>query len=415
MISILGVVASCDTTGNIEPPDDHFFVKYFGNDGNQEGVDMVQLADGTFVLFGNTDSPDMQQQIYLVGVDAQGNLLWEKTYGGAYDEFAKDIELTSDGRLVIVADSETSPGGNHDILIMTLGIDGNEMASALTGFTSGGVDTDETAVSVSETSDGFVVAGSTSNLELKPEGAGAGSDKRDALHLRYFDDLTDYPNTWRRAHGPGDDDVCVKIVQVTPDAFYFFGYSNTQKGDDNFYILGLGKDGETNQADNFLPGKAGSNEILTSVILSPIQSGEGFLLTGISSGNNSNDIYVVKLRKTLGFADTDIQYDVNLQAGLGAVLDLRTAAYASASSGFYIASNTMVDGVQNLYLTKIDNGGGVTWETPITFGGEMDDRVGSVVEMQDGSIGIIGTIATGQDGEKKMAFIKVNQNGKFLE
>lgn len=415
-IALLGVFFACDTTSSIDPPDDTHFLKFYGNEGNQKGIDAVVNADGTITLLGNTDSKDMGQQLYLVNIEANGTVIWEIEIGGANDEQAVDLELTSDGRLVLVANVLNAPG-DRDILIMTLSSDGNVINSQTTGFTDGSGNTDEVAISVTQSTDGFLVAGSTSNLDLKPNDPGNSvADTRDALHLRYFDDLSPYPSTWRQAHGPGTFDECVKVIQVSPTQFYFFGYSNTQATDQNFYVLGLGVDGETNNADDFLPGTSSSNELLKSVIVSPIQSGEGYLLAGISQATGANaDIFIVKLRKDLTFLASDKLFEKTLGINLGVPRDLALSAYASSNSGFFILVNENTAGVQNFYLTKIDNNGFEAWPDAITFGGEMDDSIGSVLELPDGSIGIIGTFSIGQDGETKMTFIKVNKEGKFLK
>lgn len=415
MLMLIAIV-SCDTASIIDPPDESFFLKYYGGEGNQQGVDAVLNSDGTITLFGTTVVGGIEQ-LYLVNIEQNGRIVWEKTVATPTAASAKDIELTNDGRLVIVADLSNTDV-EHDILIMTVSLDGNVIASTTTGLKDGGgVNTDETAISVTQTTDGFIVSGSTNNLDLKPIGTGGSNDTRDALHLRYFDDLTDYPNTWRRAHGPGNEDFGVKIVQISATQFYFFSYTNTQTGDFNYSVLGLGADGETNSPDNFLPGISGSDEILSSVITSPIQSGEGFLLGGVSEvpGSNANDIYIVKLRKTLTFGATDLQFQKSLAVNLGSISPAKISTYASANGGFLILANEKSGSIQNFYLTKVDNNGFIEWDTPVIFGGEHDDQIGAVLELPDGSIGIVGTFGIGQDGETKMTFIKVNKEGKFLK
>ncbi len=418
-VVLIGAAAGCDTSSSIEAPDDSFFLKFYGGEGNQEGIDAVLNSDGTITLFGNTDSEKDGQQLYLVNIEQNGRVVWERTFGGLQNERAKDIELTNDGRLVVVADVENTPT-ERDILIATFTLDGNLMDSTITSFNnSSNQPTDETAISVTQTSDGFIVAGSTSNLDFKPSVSGS-NDTRDALHLRYFDNLTLFGSSWRKGHGPGNFDAGTKVVQVAPDQFYFFGYSDAKIGsepeDFNLYILGLGADGETFGTYNFLTGSLGTAEILTSVVLSPPQSGEGFVLSGVSKGQTNSDIFIVKMRRSLNFGNSssDFQFQKNI-ANLGAIGDDKVSSTPSFTSGFLIVSNERVGTVQNSYLTKIGSDGSEVWSNPIIFGGEGDSKIGSVLEMPGGSIGIIGTFSVGQDGEKKMAFIKVNKEGKFLK
>jgi hypothetical protein len=416
---VLSMVAlGCDTASNIEPPEDSFFLKYYGNEGNQEGVDAVVNPDGTITLFGTSEEGTLGKQLYLVNIQPNGLRNWERTYGASQDEIAKDLILTSDGRLALVADIENSPT-EHDILVLTLSLDGGIIASDTIKFFNGGVSTDETANSITQISDGFIVAGSTSKLDLKPTIPGGNSgDTRDALHVRLYDDLSEYPSTWRKGTGPGTYDDGLKVIEVATNQFYFFGTSDTpnRDGDLSFYVLSLGATGEAISASDFLPGQLqGANEILSSVITSPVQSGEGYLLAGLSQSGTDADVLIVKLRKDLNFGNSDIQFTRTLGKNLGAVDNGNVSVFASKASGFLILTNDKSEGNQNFYLMKVDNSGFPVWDDPIIFGGELEDRIGSVLELPDGSIGIIGTFAIGRDGETKMTFIKVNKEGKFLE
>lgn len=423
LIGILGALSiwSCDTASSIDPPVNNFFVKYYGANGNQEGVDAVLNVDGTITLFGTTEVGGMKQ-LYLVNIGQNGDVVWENTFDAGKPATAKDIELTDDGRFVVVADILNAPG-DRDILIMTFGLNGSLIDSAKTSLRDSlNIRTDEIAFSVSQTIDGFIVAGETNNTDLKPSDAPGVVDTRDALHLRYYDDLTIFGSEWRKAHGPGSVDSGTKIIQIidpkapTDTTFYFFGYSNIF-GDFNPYILQINNTGETLGAYGIgnNPGNLPTNEFTNCVISVPPQSGDGFLLSGISAGGVT-DIFVVKLRRILDFTNPtvrDSQYEKTLSQDLGTITDNHISTYGSMNSGFFILANDKSTGVQNFKLFKIGNEGNLVWSNPVIFGGEMDDEVGAVLELPDGSIGIIGTFAIGADGEKKMTFIKVNREGKF--
>ena len=422
IFGILGLLSiwSCDTASSIDPPENSFFVKFYGDNGNQEGVDAVLNVDGTMTLLGTNEVGGIKQ-LYLVNIEQNGNVVWESTLTTPFSAIAKDIELTNDGRLVVVANYLKS---TKDIFIATFTLGGVLLDSTSTGlFTippNPIVPTDETVVSVTQTNDGFIVVGSTNNLDIKPT-ATQTNDVQDAMHVRYYDDLTLYPDFWDQTHGPGDFDSGVKIIQTIPDEFgdeqfYYFGYTNAMKTDLNFYVMRLGAEGRSNGSDDFFLGIPASDERLSSFALSPLQSGEGFVLMGTSSasGSANADIFIVKLNRLLDFnKPPNPPFQKNLAENLGPISSDKTSVFASASSGYLLLSNDKSSGVQNFYLNKIDNSGSVAWSNPIIFGGEMDDEVGAVLELPDGSIGIIGTFAIGQDGEKKMTFIKVNKEGKF--
>ncbi|MEQ9413917.1 MAG: hypothetical protein RIF39_08805, partial [Cyclobacteriaceae bacterium] len=389
------LVLSCDTASNIEPPENSFFLKYYGNEGNQEGVDAVVNPDGTVTLFGTSEELNLGKQLYLVNIQPNGLINWERTYGASQDEIAKDLILTSDNRLALVADIQNSQT-EHDILVLTLSLDGGIIASDTIKFFNGGTSTDETANSITQISDGFIIAGSTNNLTIKPTGSGPVNDTRDALHVRLFDDLSEYPSTWRKGTGPGTYDDGLKVIEVATNQFYFFGTSDTpnRDGDLSFYVLALGATGEAISASDFLPGQLqGANEILRSVIRSPVQSGEGYLLTGLSQDGTDTDVLIVKLRKDLNFGVSDIQFTRTFNYNFGALDNKDVSVYASSTSGFLVLANDKSAGIQNFYLMKVDNTGFPVWNDPVIFGGELNDRIGAVLELPDGAIGIIGTFA----------------------
>ncbi len=412
----LGALHSCDTTSSIDPPEDSFFLKYFGGAGNQEGVDLIVNADGTFFLLGNTESANNKRQVYVVKADAKGQVIWEKIFGGIDNEEAKDFELTTDGKLVVVANSEKVPGDN-DIFLLTLTLDGAKIDSIIYGFPA----TDENVSSVTQTNDGFIVAGTTTNVAIKPTGAGGGGDTHDAMHIRFNADLSIYPNIWGQTNGYNDSfDASAKVIQISPSEFYVFAYSNTIEGgggDYNYWIFKLGPTGVP--TNRLFRGSPTTDDYLSGMAIAPPQSGDGYILSGISinKANGSSDLSLVKLRKTITFNANgqDFQFEKTINStDLKSSPNGRTSVFASPSSTYFVLSDESRLGNSNFYLTKRSSDGNAIWEDVI-FGGDGEDSIGAVTELPDGKIVMIGTMAIGKNGETKMAFLKVNSEGRFIE
>jgi len=414
---------SCETSNNVEAPNS--FVKYFGGAGDQEGVDLIVNADGTILLFGNTTLPgDTNPKLYLAKSDVNGNLLWERSaFGGPLKNQARDIEIASDGRIILLATSEITAGDN-DILLITADQNGNELKRVTHGYSS----FDEDASSVTQTTDGFIVTGSTSNTSQKANPVN--NDERDAFNFRFYDDLTSYPNIWNETLGPGTFDAGTKMIQVAPGQFYFFGYTNKKPSNHsvvnfNFWIFPVNDvgNGSFDIGEEVFAGDVLVDEKLSSVTISPAQSGEGFLLTGIRTDESgASSIYIAKLRRNLNFlpgqTDQVFQFPpqtVSADIQFGQLQDLRTSSISSVLSGFVIVSNENSENNQNFYLTKITNTGANAWTTPkgFIFGGGNSDKIGSVAELPDGSILMIGTFSVGDDLQQKMTLVKVNKEGKF--
>ena len=412
------LLISCETSNNVDDPTKSYFTKYFGSDGDQEGIDMVvDDTDGSFYLLGNTKNTT-GQNLYIVKADRDGRVIWEKTIDGVNDYEAKDIEITSDRRLVILANYEVKPG-DIDIFILTKDINGTSLDSTFFGY-SGFIDD---ASSITQISDGFIVAGSTTNTNLKPTNNPLITDQKDALFARFLDDLTVADNLWKTTAGPGTVDVAIKVLPIVSSPgnsteFYVFGYSNKSGGtqtDKNFWYFGLNKFGE-NPAGDWTAGSAADDEILSSAILNGSVPGTGYILAGNAVNATDNHLYITKLRNQLKFNDTDYQFRTKLDnVNLGSPDLSKVSVYASATSGYLILANEKGTSKNNFLLHKMNTDGGLEWSDPVIFGGLNDDYIGAVKELPDGKIVLLGTMSLGNEAQKKMVLIKVNKDGKFLD
>ena len=411
---IISLAFSCDTEKNIEPREDSYFLKYYGGEGDQEGVDMVVNSDSTFLLFGTTRLPAQTTQLYLVKADARGKVIWEKTYGGPYDEEARDIELTSSGDYVIVANTKTS-NGDKDIMIMTISRDGVKLDSSGYSLNSSTVKLDEVANSVTETNDGFIVAGYTNNVNPKPNPVPGAPDLKDALSVRFLNNpLQVYPNKWVFVSGAQSSDETTKIFEVSPNVFYMFGFTNnTTSLAYDYWYYGIGGGG-ISVGDIKIPYLG--NEIATKAILNPATIGGGVIMGSSINSNGDSSIYMVKLRSPLKFT-LQSGGDIESIQVISSTLSLAGASICSSqSSGYFILSDQRSKGGNSdIALTRVGNNLIQEWTQPtsLVFGGICEDKAGAVAELGDGHIMIIGTIRTGDECESKMALIKVNKDGKF--
>jgi len=415
------IAISCDTSSNIDDPNAAHFVKFYGGDGDQTGADVVALPDGTFILFGTTkmSGPEKTSQWYLVKADAKGNVIWEKKYGGLNNEEARDIELTQGNTLVAVGNTYTTPT-DRDIMVMTFSLDGAKIDSTTVGLGSG---SDEDAITVSPISNGFLVAGSTSNTTLK---AGSlANDQRDAVHIRLTNNLGLYPS-WSQSYGPDTFDVAVKVVEVTASQFYVFGYSNKNVAGQpipnlNYWIYGLGITGGPN-SNEYLIGDPNADDKLSSVSMKTTAGATDYFIAGLTYSMTSvrqSDAFITKLRDPLFPPVSALPpplFQKPLSLKLGNDLPENTSIFTTRDGGFLLLNNEKsFNDNQNWMLTKVDTFGSPVWSIPIILGGEGLDNCGAVQELPDGRILLIGTMRTGKPdaGEFKMTLIKVSQDGKF--
>ncbi len=126
------------------------FEKSFGGVSNEVGKSVVQLLDSSYVIAGFTSSTGVGgYDIFLVKTDKNGALLWQKTIGGTDWDFAYSMEATADGGFIIAGTTYSFGRGNADGYIVKTDANGNVVWQK----TYGGLNDDEFK-SVIQTTDG---------------------------------------------------------------------------------------------------------------------------------------------------------------------------------------------------------------------------------------------------------------------
>lgn len=126
----------------------------YGGGQSESAHSLKQAQDGGFVLLGYTFSSGAgMSDIYLVKTDFSGNMSWNKTYGGAYNDEGSYILANSDGTFTL--DAELSSGSTlADLDVYVLKVDAS--GGVIWSNTYGGTDKDVTHY-IQPTSDGGYV------------------------------------------------------------------------------------------------------------------------------------------------------------------------------------------------------------------------------------------------------------------
>lgn len=107
-----------DAAGNL------LWEKTIGGDGSDDlRGSVVETADGGFVLAGHSDSGVSGEKtepnqggldFWIVKTDANGNVLWDKTYGGDKQDRMFALIKTQDGGFAVTGSSESGATGHKD-------------------------------------------------------------------------------------------------------------------------------------------------------------------------------------------------------------------------------------------------------------------------------------------------------------
>jgi gliding motility-associated-like protein len=120
-------ILKLDHCGTIE------WERSFGGTGYESARDVVQTADGGYMVLGETNSTDGgviagyggTKDIWLLKISPTGTLEWQKRYGGSGLDIGNHIETTPDGSYLIAASSSSNDGdirGNHSTGTYTDGV-----------------------------------------------------------------------------------------------------------------------------------------------------------------------------------------------------------------------------------------------------------------------------------------------------
>jgi hypothetical protein len=104
------------------------FCKAIGGANHDEGLSLIQTSDGGYAIAGYTSSFGAGgADVYVVKLDAKGNLQWTKTIGGKSAEGDGSIIQTSDGGYAIAGSSSFFGAGwfNVDVYVVKLDKNGN--------------------------------------------------------------------------------------------------------------------------------------------------------------------------------------------------------------------------------------------------------------------------------------------------
>ena len=133
----------------------------YGGPGRDFGLDACATADGGYLVVGHTSSMGAGKlDAYLVKVDAGGEGVWSRTYGGAEDDEAWAVCPANDGGFLVAGRTESFGEGESDVYVLAIDASGDTLWTRTYGGAQGDV-----ATACCRTSDGgYGVGGFTGSV-----------------------------------------------------------------------------------------------------------------------------------------------------------------------------------------------------------------------------------------------------------
>ena len=348
-------VLKLDSAGDLE------WSKNYGGSGIDIGTSLTVLSDGYLVAgcTGSAGEPGISagyggNEYWVLKLDLNGDLVWEKTYGGKRHDAAKSILPTSDGDFIIGGNTWSNNGdiisnhGHSDAWVIKINANGLLQWSK----TFGGVTADHMNSMTQSDAGNFTIAGSKGIMDLVGDGFGGRYD--DQFWILSFD--SNGQQLWENTYGGEKYDEATSI-ETTIDGGYIVGgwvrstagqFANHQGNKDVWFVkTNASGDEEWSQ----LIGGA-ENEMVKSITQA---NDGGYLMVGYSNSTFIDTVFVKKGFEdwwVVKFGGSAINVDLggNLTVCKDEVFSLD--AYVSSCNCTYMWNDGNTDSIRQVSLTE---------------------------------------------------------------
>ena len=414
-----------DTTDPVVFQGEIDWVKTLGGTQDDTAQDITITADGGYAIVGYTksingditDNATEQNNYWVARLDADGNLLWSKTYGGTADDRGEAIKTTSDGGFIITgysrsADEDVSTNnGFYDQWIVKLDANGDLIWEKSFGFSGS-----DQAFDIMQTSDGgyfttgfldVTASGGAGNVG-KPSGTNEGFINPKHGVGEFWCHKLDANGTivWSRYFGGTNNDRSYSTLETNDNNFIIAGSSESDdfdvtnsQGSYDFWVVKM-----SNTGDLIWQKSYGGSGIEIGYDITKTNDGNYLVVgdTRSTDGNISNlkgsaDFWIIKISDTDGSLLWERTYggtDFESARGVTPLQDGGFAVVGSAKSNNVDVNSNY--GQNDFWVIKITDTGNLTWEK--NFGGSQLDIAFAIVETNDKKLVIAGSTQS-NDGD----------------
>jgi hypothetical protein len=398
--------------------------KTYGGAGNDIFYELDTAPNGYYIggVSNSNISGDKKQNskgandCWLLSLGSSGQILWQKTIGGALDDGIRSLTRTNDGGLIVGGGSNSDISGDKnedsrgfsDYWIIKLDNNGGIEWQR----TIGGSDADGLR-SIRQTADnGYILGGlSVSGISgEKTEGSRGTSPSYDYWILK-LDTLGNIE--WQKTYGGDQTDDLISIRQTADLGYIVAGNSDSNanfdktensRGSVDYWILRLDVQGNIIWQRTY----GGSDIDLVTDILENDTNGfyvGGFSYSSVSGDktapvSGSTDFWLLNLdssgdvvwQKTIGGNGSDFLYSLSKNTDHSLLLG------GSSNSPISGDKSENSRGLADMWLVKLNESGAITWQK--TIGGNQADAIYSIKKTDDNSYILGGFSRSSISGDK---------------
>ncbi len=358
------------------------------------------VAGTSYSTDGDVSGNHGGSDYWVVKLNASGTIMWQKSLGGSNNENANSIQQTADGGYIVAGHSLSNDGdvsgnhGNGDYWVVKLDANGN-----ITWQKSLGGSIVDVANSIQQSNDGgYIVAG----YSLSFDGDLTSNHGNNDCWVVKLDTAGNI--SWQRSLGGSGDDIAHSVQQTTDGGYIVAGYSNSNDGDlttnyggSDYWVVKLNSTGniiwqrsiggsdqdnafsihQTAQGDYIVAGRSYSND--------------GYVI----GNHGSSDYWIVAL---------DSVGNVSWQKALGgSTYDAAHSIQSTVDGGYLIGGVSDSDdgdvigniGGHDYWIVKLNASGNISWQK--SLGGTSYDGAECIQQTAEGDY-ILAGISTSSDG-----------------
>jgi hypothetical protein len=364
------------------------FERTYGGAAQDWGSSVQQTSDGGYIITGSTESygEGRFSNVYLIRTGSFGDTLWTRIYGGLGPDEGNSVKQTLDGGFIIVGNTIPSSEIWQDIYLIKTDLSGDTLWTKAYGD-----EFNDESYSIQQTlpDGGYIIAGSTERF-------GALSD----VYLIKTDPTGD--TLWTRTYGGSGADYAVSVKQTVPDGGYIMaGYTTSFGEGGDVYLIKVNSSGDTLWTKSY--GSA-DWEVGSSVDQT---SDGGYIIAGWTNffGAGLQDVYLIR---------TDASGETLWTKTHGGSGGENSFSVQQTSDGGFIiagATNSFGMGSSDVYLIKTDSSGDSVWTK--TYGGTSTEIGVSVHQTLDDGYIIAGYTSSFGEGGFDVYLIKTCPDGSI--
>jgi len=378
--SALTVLISCFLSA--QSPD-IVWSQTFGGPNNDEAYDVKRTTDGGFIVCGMTESKGRgKKDAWVLKLDSQGRLEWDKTYGDTGDDVAKSIIQTQDGGYAFAGYSTSkNRRGKQDVWLVKLDSSGNQVWEGVYGGTKNDVGN-----SLVQTWDGnYVIAGTTMSY-------GAGGTDMWVLKVD-----SKGKHIWRRTQGGKRNDYGMTVVIDPRDSSLVVGGSTSSfgNGPSSFWLVKISDEGRRIWRKDYGDENKEFANHLTML------SNGAYIMAGYSQPRGER----YRSFKVVGF--TPESWD-DWEVVYGTLKDEEATFSAETTDGNIVVvghTNSIGEGHYDIWLMKFDRAGNRLWQD--TYGGIGEDLAHAVIALGPNEVVIVGSTMSDGAGRRDVWVLRL--------